>query len=809
MCVTFTGVSWAQREVTMQQGPLYRTVGSHITIWCGVSGYQGPSQQNFLWSIYLPSAPEQEVQIVSTKDPGFSYAIYSQRVSSGNIYVERVTGDHALLHISQLEERDAGEYECHTPNTDPTYHGSYSAKMYLSVIPDTLKVTMASQELRKTQGDNMELTCNVSKVSAQHTHVSVTWLYREGTQILTLSRDFVLQPGPKYAERFSRGDIRLDKLEDTMYKLSMRGLQDTDQGDVICQASEWIQDPDGIWTAITTKQSDTTNVIVSAVSGQDFDVDINVPKVPITPGSPLELSCSISLSNPDGKAFQVTWLLNNAILGIWYPSGISRFNKQHRTLKVPEQVVIGRSSLVTWYLRINQAQPEDAGHYVCEVLEDKGLLGTTKKKRSSSVPVTVTQTELKVRLSADVSQVYEGDSVSLLCEATSFTGSVSLIWYKLGSLGQRMEMASIQREGELTLRDGYNQHLQANKLAQGSFSVKISRMTGTARYGCQVTSWLQEVYGSWRNVTTHSSDIEISVISLGSSLTTTLSIRNPKVVIGDSVRLICKASASYRLAHRTLFWTWYFLPHSDSTGSYRQMVHMSQNGSMSWGEKVPIFQGNSQLQVSENTTELRIYRVQKMQAGSFSCTIGIIDKETGDLQASSSSNKVMIQVRVPDSKLMVDTTARDMEVSIGQDQITIPCNILTMTPGSVPSITWFIHKSPATSKLEILNVSRDGMVAHSSAFWPPSHMSRFHSEKNLWNSYLLHILRPDPSLTGSFHCAVQEWLQEEGGKWTQLGEKNSGVTTVAFRLSVLTIVSAVPSSAITWRLLTALSASQG
>ena len=121
----------AQRHVAVQEGPLYRTEGSHITIWCNVSGYQGPSEQNFQWSIYLPSAPEREVQIVSTVDSSFPYAIYTQRVRGGKIYVERVQGNSALLHITDLQARDAGEYECHTPNTDERYFGSYSAKMNL------------------------------------------------------------------------------------------------------------------------------------------------------------------------------------------------------------------------------------------------------------------------------------------------------------------------------------------------------------------------------------------------------------------------------------------------------------------------------------------------------------------------------------------------------------------------------------------------------------------------------------------------------------------------------------------------------
>lgn len=130
-CV-LTGLTTGQRVVTVQKGPLYRVRGSHVTLRCKVSGYQGPAEQNFQWSIYLPSAPEREVQIVSTVDPSFPYAIYTQRVRSRGIFVERLQGDAVLLHITELQDRDAGEYECHTPNTDERYFGSYSAKTNLS-----------------------------------------------------------------------------------------------------------------------------------------------------------------------------------------------------------------------------------------------------------------------------------------------------------------------------------------------------------------------------------------------------------------------------------------------------------------------------------------------------------------------------------------------------------------------------------------------------------------------------------------------------------------------------------------------------
>ncbi len=37
----------AQRQVTVQPGPLIRTEGSHITVWCNVTGYKEGVEQDF------------------------------------------------------------------------------------------------------------------------------------------------------------------------------------------------------------------------------------------------------------------------------------------------------------------------------------------------------------------------------------------------------------------------------------------------------------------------------------------------------------------------------------------------------------------------------------------------------------------------------------------------------------------------------------------------------------------------------------------------------------------------------------------
>lgn len=133
-CALLAGLTpgWAKRVVTVQSGPLVRTEGSHATIWCNVTGYKEGVEQDFEWSMYLPSAPDREIRIVSTAQPNYAYAIFAQRVNSKEIWVERLSGDSALLHIAKLEVKDQGLFECYTPNTDGQFLGSYSARTNLT-----------------------------------------------------------------------------------------------------------------------------------------------------------------------------------------------------------------------------------------------------------------------------------------------------------------------------------------------------------------------------------------------------------------------------------------------------------------------------------------------------------------------------------------------------------------------------------------------------------------------------------------------------------------------------------------------------
>lgn len=136
------------------------------------------------------------------------------------------------------------------------------------MIPDSLRVTAIQQTLNKVEHDSLELKCEVSKSTAQHSHVSIAWYRQRGSEapveIISLSRDFVLRAGSAYAQRHATGDVRLDKVGETTSKLTIYNLHPSDQGEFYCEAAEWIQDPDDSWYAMTRKRSQGAVVNVQA-----------------------------------------------------------------------------------------------------------------------------------------------------------------------------------------------------------------------------------------------------------------------------------------------------------------------------------------------------------------------------------------------------------------------------------------------------------------------------------------------------------------------------------------------------------------
>ncbi|NWZ95293.1 IGSF2 protein, partial [Nesospiza acunhae] len=789
------GLTSAQRLVTVQEGPLYRVRGSHVTLWCKVSGYQGPAEQNFQWSIYLPSAPEREVQIVSTVDPSFPYAIYTQRVRGRGIFVERLQGDAVLLHITELQERDAGQYECHTPNTDERYFGSYSAKTTLTVIPDTLSASMAPQALSHMEGDMVELTCEVSKATAQHTHLSVGWYLLQGAgeqpakEILTLSKDFILKPGPSYEQRFLKGDVQLNKLGNTTYKLIIRGVKPSDHGQLYCEAAEWIEDPDKTWKDISRNQTQKTRLAVLS-RGKDLSVDLAAAEPSLSEGDTLQLSCVVEA--PKSSNFKVIWLLNNMEVARIDPHGVLTWEEEYEERARLGQLRAFKPSNTVYVLNMSEVGLGDEGTYQCSVSEMKtpGDSQSIQTVVSSGIRVDVKPVEIHLRPSVSTStpRVTAGDPLILHCEVQGATGPVSLRWWHLPPQqpGHRELVAAMERDGTLSLGSTYRDRgargsLRLQKESSGTFTLVIPSTLDEddgGQYQCEATQWSRG--RSW----TGKGEAAVTVSSMaGLGLHATLRSRIAMVSYGQSFELFCQVAASYTLQEVPVSVRWRFQP-SPTTGPLQELVQVLANGTVLWGAAQPRFQGKAQLAKTDTSFRLHVHSALPANEGTYQCEVEVWRRNVLPLEqpaASTRSNAVGIKVVLPESKLQVAT--KDSSVEIASSNTAIQCRIVFAQDNSQFAVTWYLLPLLADTKpLQIIRTNYTSVPEYGSEFSSPVQKSRFLSQRVSSNLFQLQILSANLEDQGSYYCVVEEWLWLVDG-WYKLGERTSGRTTLKLKLS--------------------------
>ncbi|NXC26745.1 IGSF2 protein, partial [Campylorhamphus procurvoides] len=791
-----TGLTTGQRVVTVQQGPLYRVRGSHVTLWCKVSGYQGPAEQNFQWSIYLPSAPEREVQIVSTIDPSFPYAIYTQRVRSRGIFVERVQGDTVLLHITELQDRDAGEYECHTPNTDERYFGSYSAKTNLSVIADTLSASMAPQALTLTEGDVVELTCEVSKSTTQHTHLSVGWYHlravgeHHAEEVLILSKDFILKPRPSYEQRFLAGDVRLNKLGNTTYKLFLGGVKPSDQGQLYCEAVEWIEDPDKSWKDISRKQTERTSLTVVS-QGRDLSVDIAAAETSLSEGDTLQLSCTVETQKSSSRHFQVIWVLNGMEIARVDPHGVLILEKEYEERVKSEQLRAFKSSNTIYVLIIYEVGLKDNGTYHCSVSEMKtpGDMHGIQTSVSSGIQVNVKLTESHMCLSVSTStpQITAGDPLILHCEVQGATSPVSVQWWHLPlqHLGPGVLVATMEQDGSLRLGSTYQDgrargSLRLEKASSGTFTLVIPSTLDEddgGLYRCKAT----EV--SRGQSSTAEGETAVTVNSMGLGLHAMLRSRVATVRYGQSFELVCQVNASYSLEKVPASVRWLFQP-SPPTGPYHELVQVFPNGPVAWMTAQSHFKGKAQLTQSDTSFRLHIQSAVAAHEGTYQCEVEVWRRNIQPLEqpaATTRSNAVGIKVMLPESKLQVATKDSSVQIASGADTA-IECRIVFAQNNSQLAVTWYLLPPLADGNpLQIIRVNYIGILEYRSEFSSPAQKSRFLSQRVSSNVFWLKILSANLGDRGKYYCVVEEWLWLVDG-WYKLGEGTSGRTTLEFKL---------------------------
>lgn len=814
VCALLAGVAVAQRVVTVQSGPLIRTEGSHVTIWCNVTGYKEGVEQDFEWSMYLPSVPDREIRIVSTAQSNYAYAVYAQRVNSKEIFVERLSRDSAVLHITKVQAKDQGLFECYTPNTDGRYLGSYSARTNLTVIADSLTVVAPAQTLSKVEGDMLQLTCEVSRTTMHHTHLSVGWYLRapeDATaapqELVTLSRDFVLRSGGPYRQRMSAGDLRLDKTSATAYRLTIHKLQPVDQGLLYCQAAEWIQDPDGSWFAMTRKQSDKNQLRIQPTD-RDFSIQVSTERRSFTAGEPLELRCTIEAQNVPERFFSVSWVFSGSPVAVVGPSAVPVLGPDYVAREAAGHMTVRKENANVHLLKLQHLRAEDAGKYICRVTErEKTPTGDfiDRSKRSRNVQITVQslKSNITVSLSSNSSEVLEGDVIQLTCSVHSITGPVSVVWQWVDkeTTGPIQEVASVDRDGTVWHSPTYRERssygeIRVEKLRADAFSLSLyNALPGDeGQYRCTATEWLQtgtEPELTWEKIGEKSATKTVTVKTVESSFMVSASSRTPSITFGDSFDLLCLVKPRHNPRVPTSV-TWRFMPAGtevgdEDQGDFKDLVTFTREGTLQWGEQLLGLGTRTTVDRSHSNTNFRlsVTRAGRREAGKYQCTAVLWRKNydnSWSRVANRTSNLLGISVLQPESKLKVQKNNQS-HVYLEDSRVRINCSITSQTSrDSQHAVLWYVRRATGSEADELLlRIERSGAFEYGAYADEERLRRRVQAERLSPRLYVLTLNRAESSDSGTYYCLVEEWLSDPDGAWYRLSRESSGFTQVLVR----------------------------
>ncbi|XP_075967155.1 immunoglobulin superfamily member 8 [Anarhichas minor] len=450
------------RDIFLPPGTLYRVAGFPLSLPCAVSGYDGPRTQDFEWFLIRDDANGRQMGVVSTRDKGFPYAPFQARVKSGEVRVERDSGDKVRLVIQRLRADDQGKYECYTPSTDITYQGNYSAKVPVKVIPDTLQISFTRSLTGQPvpEGAELTLTCSAGIQSEQLTHLSITFGKRaagEGLdsgaggevstarEIISVDKLLGVVPGHSYKKRYDDGEITLEKRNGEagldVYVMKMRAVQPQDTGTYFCEASQWIRDPDRSWQKIAQRTLDIGNLTVQQLAESLSITSSPKGEVTLQVGSPLILTCEVlGLPSEVNAGLLVQWMKRGSVRSdvAWSggvevevaqmsPDGVVSWGDDLSRASggSMEKVAEGRYSL-----KLFSAQPLDSGVYRCVVSVYAGRTNpgestpATLTQRSEGVTVNLKSKDVFVAAVAQLPRgplLKRGSTITLICNATVTT----------------------------------------------------------------------------------------------------------------------------------------------------------------------------------------------------------------------------------------------------------------------------------------------------------------------------------------------------------------------------------------------------
>ncbi|XP_028250142.1 immunoglobulin superfamily member 3-like isoform X2 [Parambassis ranga] len=754
----------------IQAGPLYRVVGHPLFISCNVSGFTNErSDKDFEFRIAKPSRPTFEINIISTRDPTFSYAVYGTRVSSQEISLKRVSPNSVVFEIQRLEKGDEGEFDCTVVNSESIFDGTYSVKSTVRVIDNSLSVSLNSPtSLSFNEGEPLTLTCQASSNTIQHTHLSLTWFLRkdgaeDAQPIISLDRDFTLRPGQGFKERYQEGLISLDKLGEATYRLKMAQLQLSDQGEIFCQAQEWIQDPDRSWYAITQKDAKEITLQVKAreVAPDTSSVVVKILAQPsaLQEGQTLLLSCNIDSQNLGERFFSVAWLRGSVELARIGPLGVLSVGPEYSGREKEGELRASRNSKRDYRLILQPVRIEDQGQYVCRAwAQERGndgvfTQGAAQDSSSQLVSISATESGLSVKMSDAVS-VTERDTLRLACKVAGVKGQLSVTWQRKPTQSAPFtNVISLNQEGVTEKAEEFtSRKVRATRTAADSFVLEVDEVTPSDAgvYQCAVSEW-----NTNSKVFSQSQTANVMVQPIDSKVKAHLIIRNNRVTVGENVELMCRVKGP----RVPVTLTWSLLRSASTLDNILTVYH---DGSISWSGDQHHYQVKVENKESEVVHYLQIIGASHREAGTYQCMVSVFLDNV--LKKLPSSNQLAVMVQNPESKLHLSSNPT-FNGGANTD-IVINCSVVSgSSQSSLYAVTWKLQQGGENKT--ILSSDRNGLVTYGGLI-DPSDKQRVSMTYSKGPKFEFTIRQARTSDSGSYICEVEEWLQGPRGDWFQL-----------------------------------------